>query len=73
VHASVYCREGRPCYILVGPEGDFTPDEAERLSAAGVLLVGLGPHRLRTETAALAALSAAVLLSDSKKDPTARL
>jgi 16S rRNA (uracil1498-N3)-methyltransferase len=61
----VWRRDGRPCYILIGPEGDFTPGEAERLASAGVLPVGLGPHRLRTETAAIAALSAAVLLSDS--------
>lgn len=58
-------RDGRPCYILIGPEGDFTAEEAERLAAAGVRPVGLGPHRLRTETAAIAALSVAVLLGDS--------
>lgn len=51
---------------MIGPEGDFTPEEAECLSAAGVLPVGLGPHRLRTETAAILALSAAMLLGDSK-------
>ena len=64
------CRDGQSCYILIGPEGDFTPEEVSLLSAAGVLPVGLGPHRLRTETAAIAALSAAVLLTDSHSNVT---
>jgi 16S rRNA (uracil1498-N3)-methyltransferase len=50
---------------LIGPEGDFTPHEVARLAEAGVLPVGLGPNRLRTETAAIAALAAAVLASDA--------
>lgn len=37
--------------ILVGPEGGWSPEER----AAGVPLVGLGPHVLRAETAAVAA------------------
>lgn len=50
--------------MLIGPEGDFTAEEVQQLSAVGVLPVGLGPNRLRTETAAVATLSAAVLFSD---------
>ncbi|MBK9175836.1 MAG: 16S rRNA (uracil(1498)-N(3))-methyltransferase [Flavobacteriales bacterium] len=45
----------RDALVLIGPEGDFTPAEAEQLQAAGVLPVSLGSARLRTETAALAA------------------
>lgn len=56
--------DGQPCYLLVGPEGDFTDAEVASLAAAGVLPAGLGPTRLRTETAAIAALSAAVLFCD---------
>jgi 16S rRNA (uracil1498-N3)-methyltransferase len=37
--------------ILVGPEGGWSPAEL----AAGLPLVGLGPHVLRAETAAVAA------------------
>lgn len=42
--------------LFIGPEGDFTPQEAGRLRAAGMIPVSLGPRILRVETAALAAL-----------------
>jgi 16S rRNA (uracil1498-N3)-methyltransferase len=41
--------------IAIGPEGDFTPEEAGMLTANGFRAVSLGASRLRTETAALAA------------------
>jgi 16S rRNA (uracil1498-N3)-methyltransferase len=41
--------------VLIGPEGDFTPEEAELLLANGFQPVSLGKARLRTETAAIAA------------------
>lgn len=41
--------------MVIGPEGDFTPEEAERLAAQGFRAVSLGKARLRTETAAIAA------------------
>ncbi|WP_426492186.1 16S rRNA (uracil(1498)-N(3))-methyltransferase [Hymenobacter sp. 102] len=44
------------CCILIGPEGDFTPQEIEAAFACGVRPVTLGASRLRTETAALAAV-----------------
>lgn len=40
----------REVVILVGPEGDFTPEELEGLLERGVMPVGVGEHRLRTET-----------------------
>ncbi|MFM7322888.1 MAG: RsmE family RNA methyltransferase [Armatimonadota bacterium] len=43
--------------LAVGPEGGFTNDEVEQWTAAGAHAVHLGPRILRTETAALAALS----------------
>lgn len=42
--------------VLIGPEGDFTPDEVAAAEAAGFRSVSLGRSRLRTETAALAAI-----------------
>lgn len=52
------------CWLFVGPEGDFDDSEIDALAAAGALPVGLGPSRLRVETAALALLTAATLAGD---------
>jgi 16S rRNA (uracil1498-N3)-methyltransferase len=43
--------------ILIGPEGDFSPKEVEAAFEAGFKPVHLGTSRLRTETAAVAAVS----------------
>lgn len=43
--------------LLVGPEGGFSPPEAELAQRNGFILTGLGPRILRTETAALVASS----------------
>jgi 16S rRNA (uracil1498-N3)-methyltransferase len=40
---------------LIGPEGDFTPEELREALDKGFRMVSLGPNRLRTETAALTA------------------
>ena len=39
--------------ILIGPEGDFTPEEVEFAKSAGFKAVALGNSRLRTETAGI--------------------
>jgi len=54
-------RRAKPERILIvcGPEGDFDPEEQAMAEQAGFVRVGLGPNRLRSETAALAALSIA--------------
>ena len=44
--------------VVVGPEGGFSHEEAERAQAAGARLVSLGSRILRTETAALVAVVA---------------
>jgi 16S rRNA (uracil1498-N3)-methyltransferase len=44
--------------FLVGPEGGLAPEETAAALRAGFAAVRLGPRILRTETAALAALSA---------------
>jgi 16S rRNA (uracil1498-N3)-methyltransferase len=41
--------------ILIGPEGDFTPNEVETALAAKFIPVSLGHNRLRTETAGIVA------------------
>jgi len=42
--------------VLIGPEGDFSIDEVQAAEAAGFRSISLGTSRLRTETAALAAV-----------------
>ncbi len=48
-------RPGENALILIGPEGDFSPEEIALALANGFEPVSLGESRLRTETAALAA------------------
>lgn len=50
--------ECRDIIVMIGPEGDFSHDEAELALQAGFIPVHLGASRLRTETAALAAVAA---------------
>jgi len=50
--------------VLIGPEGDFTPQEIALAYAAGIKPVTLGSSRLRTETAALAACHTLNLLHE---------
>ena len=47
-----------PVWLLAGPEGGFDEHEENGAGAEGFRAVNLGPRILRTETAALAALSA---------------
>jgi 16S rRNA (uracil1498-N3)-methyltransferase len=48
-----------PLCLAVGPEGGFSPSEQALFRARAVELAGLGPHTLRIETAATAALAIA--------------
>jgi 16S rRNA (uracil1498-N3)-methyltransferase len=43
--------------IVIGPEGDFAPEELRALDDAQFTRVSIGPRILRTETAGLAALA----------------
>lgn len=47
----------RPLALVIGPEGGLDRSEVKALTARGAIAVSLGPLVLRTETAALAALS----------------
>ncbi len=50
--------EATPRLILaIGPEGGWSPTEVTQAQAANIPLVSLGPRILRTETAALVAIS----------------
>jgi len=48
---------GEDITLAVGPEGGFAEEEVAAWAARGAIVVHLGPRILRTETAALAALS----------------
>ena len=54
--------------VVIGPEGDFTPDERCALQEIGgnVFEVSLGRQRLRCETAAIAIVSALQLMLDDE-------
>jgi 16S rRNA (uracil1498-N3)-methyltransferase len=47
----------RSVRLLIGPEGGFTPAEVDLARSAGFMVLGLGPRRLKVETATLAALT----------------
>jgi len=49
------CQAQTGTLILIGPEGDFTPEEVQKAMQYGFIPVSLGKFRLRTETAALLA------------------
>src|SRR5258705_195922 len=57
--AQALVRGGRSCRIvaLVGPEGGWSDDEQDMLNAFGCRAVTLGPRVLRTETAAVVAIT----------------
>jgi 16S rRNA (uracil1498-N3)-methyltransferase len=44
------------CLVLIGPEGDFSPEELSQALQSGFRKVSLGKSRLRTETAGMAAV-----------------
>ena len=53
-----------PATILTGPEGGFTPEEAEAIRALpNAKAISLGPRILRAETAALAAVTTYMALA----------
>lgn len=46
-------RTAKRILILIGPEGDFTPEEISAATRSGFTPVSLGKNRLRTETAGI--------------------
>jgi 16S rRNA (uracil1498-N3)-methyltransferase len=53
VHLKTLYTKGEEALILIGPEGDFTPEEVKLALSNGFKEISLGSSRLRTETAAL--------------------
>ncbi len=62
-------KERAPSAILLasGPEGDFDEREAALALETGFVAAGLGPNRLRSETAAISALAIAAALLEEKR------
>ncbi len=52
--------------ILIGPEGDFSPEEVELAKKNGFTPFTMGSSRFRVETAAVAAVSAVYFLSQKQ-------
>ena len=55
---------GHETTVLIGPEGDFSPEEVKWALEQGYEPVSLGAARLRTETAAIVACHTAVLINE---------
>ena len=58
----------RDALIMIGPEGDFSPEEIEKALAAGFVPVSLGDSRLRTETAAVMACAMCHTIKQCRRD-----
>jgi 16S rRNA (uracil1498-N3)-methyltransferase len=57
-------RQKEDILVLIGPEGDFSPDEITLAKQHGFQEISLGSSRLRTETAALAAVHTIALCNE---------
>ena len=58
------CLPHQDTLILIGPEGDFSPQEIQQAMNCGFIPISLGKFRLRTETAALFACTAVQLINE---------
>ncbi len=58
-----YYQVGSDIVLLIGPEGDFSPNEVEKAKASGAAVISLGESRLRTETAGVVACHTIHLLN----------
>lgn len=54
-HLKDLVKKEKNVLVLIGPEGDFSPDEVEFAVKNGYQVVSLGESRLRTETAGIVA------------------
>lgn len=58
IKAALNNYNGNDITVMIGPEGDFSPEEVTAAVSSGFVPVHLGESRLRTETAALTAVEA---------------
>ncbi len=63
-HLKEKYKPGHDVVLMIGPEGDFTPDEVTLAIQKGFAPVTLGPSRLRTETAGIAGTHILNLLNE---------
>ena len=66
-------KPGEYALVLIGPEGDFSPEEVEKAIANGFRPITLGKSRLRTETAALVAVHCMNLVAAPTTPPEGEL
>jgi 16S rRNA (uracil1498-N3)-methyltransferase len=57
---------GSPSGLFVGPEGGWSEDELRVAQDAGVAFGGLGPYRLRSETAGIVAVARALAALENR-------
>ncbi len=62
IHDAITSPELASLTLLIGPEGGFTDEEVARAEEGGADIIAFGRTILRTETAAIAAAAAAMLL-----------
>ena len=63
-HLKTVYTAGEDATILIGPEGDFSPEEVEYAVKNGFKEVSLGNSRLRTETAGVVACAIFNMIND---------
>ena len=59
-------KKGENALVLIGPEGDFSPEEVALAKENGFVPCSLGEARLRTETAAIVACHTIQLINQMK-------
>lgn len=67
-HLYMSAQPGTTYLVLIGPEGDFTPDELRAAQHNGFLQTSLGDSRLRTETAGILACHTLALRNQQLED-----
>ena len=65
-NALLKLKKGMKVGILIGPEGGFSLNEIEKAKSSGAEIISLGKRILRTETAAITALSMCMLYSETE-------
>ena len=63
-HLSQHVRKSENSLVLIGPEGDFSPEEIDLALQRGFTPISLGTSRLRTETAGIVAIHSLNLMNE---------